>query len=137
MHQIISEYKGDLRTKVKHLQSGNEIITDAPTDNHGKGEYFSPTDLIAGALGSCVLTIMAIVAERRKLDLKGTRTEITKVMGEHPRRIVEIKVQIYFIKTFSPSEKKVLEKAAHTCPVHQSLSLDLEKNLIFNYPIEK
>ena len=137
MPHIVSEYTGDLRTKVKHLQSGNEITTDAPLDNYGKGECFSPTDLIAGALGSCVLTIMAIVAERRKLDLKGTRTEITKFMGENPRRIAEIKVNIYFNRTFSNSEKKVLEKAAHTCPVHQSLNINLEKNLIFNYPIEK
>ena len=137
MHHIVSEYKGELRTKVRHLQSGNEIITDAPVDNHGKGEFFSPTDLIAGALGSCILTIMAIVAERRRLDLKGTRTEITKIMGEKPRRIAEIKVEIYFNRTFSPLEKKVLEKAAHTCPVHQSLNGKLKKNLIFNYPLGK
>ena len=137
MHHIVSEYTGELRTKVKHMQSGNEIITDAPVDNHGKGEYFSPTDLIAGALGSCILTIMAIVAERRKLDLKGTRAEITKIMGENPRRIAEIKVQIYFNSTFSSSETKILEKAAHTCPVHQSLNGHLKKKLIFNYPIDK
>ena len=137
MYHIVSEYEGQLRTRLKHVQSGNEILTDAPRDNHGKGEAFSPTDLVAGALGSCILTIMAIVGERRNIDLKGTRAEITKVMGKNPRRISEIYVQIYFQQTFPSSERKILEKAAHTCPVHKSLDDALEKKLIFNYPVEK
>ena len=96
MHQIIIEYEGELRTRAKHLKSGNEIFTDAPVDNHGKGEAFSPTDLTAASLGSCILTIMGIAAERRGMDLKGTRSEITKIMGQNPRRINKVKIQIHF-----------------------------------------
>ena len=135
MHQIIVEYEGELRTKAKHLQSGNEIITDAPVDNHGKGEAFSPTDLVATALASCVLTIMGIVAERRDIDLKGTTSEVTKVMGENPRRIAEIHVDIHFKFDISNQDRKVLEKAAHSCPVHQSLHGEfVKKKIVFNYP---
>ena len=134
MHQITVEYKGELRTKAKHLQSGNELITDAPIDNHGKGEAFSPTDLVATALASCILTIMGIVAERRNIDLKGTTSEVTKVMGENPRRIAEIHVNIYFKTNISDKDRKVLEKAAHSCPVHQSLHDEfVEKKIQFNY----
>ena len=134
MHQIIVEYEGDLRTRAKHLKSGNEIVTDAPIDNHGKGEAFSPTDLAATALASCILTIMGIVGERKGLDLRETHSEITKIMGENPRRISEIHVQIYFKMDFSETDRKILEKAAHSCPVHQSLHQDLKKEIIFNYP---
>ena len=134
MHQIIAEYEGELRTKAKHLQSGNEIVTDAPIDNHGKGEAFSPTDLAATALASCVLTIMGIVGERKGLDLKGTLSKVTKIMSENPRRISEIHLQIDFKTNFSDKDKKILEKAAHSCPVHQSLHDDLNKNILFNYP---
>ena len=135
MHQIIVEYEGELRTKAKHLQSGNEIITDAPVVNHGKGEAFSPTDLVATALASCVLTIMGIVAERREIDLKGTTSEVTKVMGENPRRIAEIHVAIHFKSDISNQDRKVLEKAAHSCPVHQSLHGEfVKKKIMFNYP---
>ena len=134
MHQITVEYKGELRTKAKHLQSGNELITDAPIDNHGKGEAFSPTDLVATALASCILTIMGIVAERRNIDLKGTTSEVTKVMWENPRRIAEIHVDIYFKTNISDQYRKVLEKAAHSCPVHQSLHDEfVEKKIKFNY----
>ena len=134
MHQITIEYEGELRTRAKHLQSGNELITDAPIDNHGKGEAFSPTDLVATALASCILTIMGIVAERRNIDLKGTISEVTKVMGENPRRIAEIHVNIYFKTDISSQDRKVLEKAAHSCPVHQSLHGNfVEKKIIFNY----
>ena len=135
MHQIIVEYEGELRTRAKHLQSGNELITDAPVDNHGKGEAFSPTDLVATALASCILTIMGIVAERRKIDLKGTSSKVTKIMGESPRRISEIHIDIYFKFDILTQDRKVLEKAAHSCPVHQSLHGDvMEKKIVFNYP---
>ena len=134
MHQIIIEYEGELRTRAKHLKSGNEIFTDAPVDNHGKGEAFSPTDLTAASLGSCILTIMGIAAESRGMDLKGTRSEITKVMGQNPRRIKKVKIQIYFKSNYSIIERKILETAAHACPVHQSLHVDLEKEIIFHYP---
>ena len=134
MHQIIIEYEGALRTRAMHLQSGNEIITDAPVDNHGKGEAFSPTDLVVAALGSCILTIMGIAGERRGLDLNGTRTEAEKIMGINPRRISEIHFNIYFKTNFSDTEKKILEKAAHSCPVHQSLHPDMNKIITFHYP---
>ena len=135
MHQIIVEYEGDLRTRAKHLKSGNEIVTDAPIDNHGKGETFSPTDLIATALASCILTIMGIVGKRRGLNLQGTTSEITKIMSENPRRISEIHVKIFFKINFPQNHQKILEKAAYSCPVHQSLHENLKKKLIFNYPI--
>ena len=134
MHQIVIEYEGDLRTRAKHLQSGNEILTDAPVDNHGKGEAFSPTDLTATALGSCILTIMGIAAENRGRNLKGTRIEVTKMMGQKPRRISEIQVEIFFKTNFSENERKILKKAAYSCPVHKSLHHEMKKHIIFNYP---
>ena len=134
MHQIVVKYEGDLRTRARHLQSGNEIVTDAPIDNHGKGEAFSPTDLASAALASCILTIMGIVGERGGMELKGTRAEVTKDMSQNPRRISSIHVKIYFKINFSDKQKKVLEKAAHSCPVHHSLHTDMQKEIIFNYP---
>jgi len=134
MHQIVVKYEGDLRTRARHLQSGNEIVTDAPIDNHGKGEAFSPTDLASAALASCILTIMGIVGERGGMELKGTRAEVTKDMSPNPRRISSIHVKIYFKINFSDKQKKILEKAANSCPVHQSLHTDMQKEIIFNYP---
>ena len=134
MHQIVVKYEGDLRTRARHLQSGNEIVTDAPIDNHGKGEAFSPTDLASAALASCILTIMGIVGERGGMELKGTRAEVTKDMSQNPRRISSIHVKIYFKINFSDKQKKVLEKAAHSCPVHHSLHTDMQKEIIFDYP---
>ena len=134
MHQIFIEYEGGLRTRAKHLKSGNEIFTDAPVDNYGKGDAFSPTDLAAAALGSCILTIMGIAAESRGINLMGTYSEVTKVMGKKPRRIEEINIQIYFKNNFSDSEKKILETSAHACPVHKSLHADMKKEIIFHYP---
>ena len=133
MCQIIVEYVGELRTRAKHLKSGNEILTDAPIDNHGKGEAFSPTDLTAAALGSCILTIMGIAAESRRMDIVGTHSEITKIMGKSPRRIAKVQVQVYFKNNFSEIERKILETAAHSCPVHKSLHDDLKKEIIFHY----
>ena len=134
MHQIVVEYEGKLRTRAKHLQSGNEILTDAPLDNHGKGEAFSPTDLTAAALGSCILTIMGIAAESRGLDLLGTRAEVSKIMGQNPRRIAGLQLEIYFKINFAYKERKILETAAHSCPVHKSLNADMKKDIIFHYP---
>ena len=94
MHQIIIEYEGRLRTRAKHLQSGNEIFTDAPIDNNGKGEAFSPTDLVATSLVSCMLTVMGITANRHNIDINGTRAGVNKLMGVDPRRIIEIKIEI-------------------------------------------
>lgn len=120
MATIETIYLGELRSEAKHLQSGNTIITDAPTDNHGKGEAFSPTDLVAGALGSCMLTLMDLAARRLRIDLKGTRVEITKIMAADPRRIGEIVINFYFPGDYSDKCKTIMERAADTCPVGKS-----------------
>lgn len=127
-------YLGDLRTQATHLQSNETIVTDAPTDNNGKGEAFSPTDLAASALGSCAMTIMGIVAKREGLDLSGSTVEITKIMSaEMPRRIAKIEVN-FKMKTpevLSEEQKNKYVRAAHTCPVSLSLHPDIEQ--IFNF----
>ena len=133
MHQIEIEYKGNLRTESVHLESGQKLITDAPVDNKGKGEAFSPTDLTVSALGSCMLTIMGIAAERRDIDISGVRAEIEKVMGANPRRIVQIIINIYFQIKLAKHEKKIFEKSALSCPVHRSLHPDIEILTQFHY----
>ncbi|TAE71013.1 MAG: OsmC family peroxiredoxin [Bacteroidetes bacterium] len=131
--QII--YKGNLRTQATHLQSGNTLITDAPTDNHGMGEAFSPTDLLATSLGSCMLTIMGIKAADAGITLEGTTVEITKIMAANPRRVGEIHVVFNFPEglTVDAKTQQILENAAHTCPVAKSLHPDLVTNVIFNW----
>jgi uncharacterized OsmC-like protein len=126
-------YLGHLRTSSVHLQSGTEILSDAPVDNHGKGEAFSPTDLVANALGSCVLTIMGIKAQDLNIDISGTTAEVTKTMQLEPRRIAKIEINVTFIKFQDEKTKKILEKAAMTCPVINSLHPDLEKIISFNW----
>jgi putative redox protein len=127
-------YLGNLRTEAIHLKSGNKIITDAPPDNNGKGEAFSPTDLLATSLGSCMLTIMGIIAERHAINIDGTSIEITKIMDANPRRVSEIIVEFSMPKNnYSDKEKNLLENAAHTCPVAKSLSSELKKTVKFNY----
>jgi uncharacterized OsmC-like protein len=127
-------YTGNLRTEATHLKSGNKLITDAPVDNNGKGEAFSPSDLMATSLGSCMLTIMGIVAQNHNLNIDGTSIEITKIMESNPRRVSEIIVEFTMKKgNFTDKEKQLLENAAHTCPVAKSLSADLKQTVIFNY----
>lgn len=126
-------YKGDLRTEATHLKSGSTIITDAPVDNEGKGEAFSPTDLVATALASCMITIMGIVARRDGIDMEGTIAEVEKIMMSDPRRIGEIRININFQKHIEEKDGKKLERAAHTCPVSKSLSSDLKEIVKFNY----
>ena len=128
------EYMGELRTEAVHLRSGKKIITDAPIDNQGKGESFSPTDLIATALGSCMMTIMGIVAEREGIKLDGTIAEVEKVMDTNPRRISEIKIKIKCIQKLNREQRYKLEKAAKTCPVSNSLSENLKETIEFMYP---
>ena len=127
-------YEGSLRTKARHIQSGNSIVTDAPVDNEGKGEAFSPTDLVATALASCMLTIMGIVAERNDVELKGTTAEVEKIMGAMPRQISGIKIKILFNKNFDKITKRKLESAALTCPVSNSLNKNLKESIKFIYP---
>jgi len=128
---ISSDYIGGLRCKSKHGPSGNELITDAPVDNHGKGEAFSPTDLVATALGACVMTTMGILAQRLNIDLTGMHAECTKDMVSAPfRRIGKLTARITIPKNvtsnISPVDREKLERAAHTCPVHKSLHPDVE-----------
>lgn len=134
-HKITSQvvYLGDLRTESVHLQSGNKIITDAPLDNNGKGEAFSPTDTVATALASCATTIMGIKARDMDLDLSSLRAEVTKTMSAAPRRISGIKIEFYFDKELSDKQKTILERAAFTCPVFQSLNPDMIKEIKFNW----
>ena len=127
------EYKGGLRTEAVHLKSGKTIITDAPIDNQGKGEAFSPTDLVATALGSCMITIMGIVAEREGITLDGTTAEVEKVMATSPRRIGEVKIKIKFIQKLNRDQIDKLERAAKTCPVSGSLSENLKETVEFIY----
>ncbi|MFC4871207.1 OsmC family protein [Negadavirga shengliensis] len=134
MPTIKSSYQGNLRTRAEHLQSGEQIITDAPVDNNGKGEAFSPTDLVAGALGSCMVTIMGIIAEREGLHLEGLAWEITKVMQANPRKIQEIIVDMNWEKPIK--DDKLLQKlknAAKTCPVALSLHPDIKQTVNFNF----
>lgn len=127
------EYQGNLRTQALHLQSNNQIITDAPTDNHGKGEAFSPTDLLATSLASCMLTIIGIKAESMEIDVVGTKAEVTKTMVAEPSRVSEVKVNIQFAKDFDERTRKVLEAAALTCPVAKSIHPDIKQDVSFSY----
>lgn len=123
-------YLGELRTTAKHLQSGNSILTDAPVDNHGKGQNFSPTDLVATALATCMITVMGIKANQKGLNMEGAKAEVSKIMAANPRRITEIQVQLTMpAGDFSEEDKKILEQIAFTCPVAQSLSADLLQNV--------
>lgn len=126
-------YVGELRTVCMHLQSGTEILTDAPTDNHGKGEAFSPTDLVATALGSCMVSIMGIKSKDLEVDLKDSKVSITKIMQSEPRKIAKIKVVLDLSIATSDKNKIILERAAMTCPVLLSLHPDIEKEVVFNW----
>ena len=126
-------YQNNLRTETEHIASGEKIITDAPVDNNGKGEAFSPTDLVATALGSCMITIMAISANKYDIDMSGTNASVKKIMGSDPRRISEISIDINMNKNIEEKDRKRLERSALTCPVHRSLHPDLEKKIRFIY----
>lgn len=118
-------YQGDLRTTAIHLQSNNEIITDAPVDNHGKGEAFSPTDLLATSLASCMLTIIGIKAADMEIDVTGTTAEVTKVMSADPRRVSEVHVAITFSQDLDDKTQKIFYNTALTCPVAKSIHPDI------------
>ncbi len=126
-------YLGQLRTQATHLQSNTKIFTDAPKDNHGKGEAFSPTDLVATALASCMISIMGIVALKEGITpIDGTIAEVTKIMYAEPRRIGEIHITLTFPKNnFNDKEKNIYEHAAYTCPVAKSLHPDLKQVIAF------
>lgn len=127
-------YLGNLRSEITHLQSGEKIVTDAPTDNQGKGEFFSPTDMFATSLASCMLTIMGISAKSYGFDIDGTEVTTTKVMGTNPRRVVEIIVEMTFPHNrYTDKERKLIELAANECPVANSLHPDVKKTITFKF----
>ena len=126
-------YDGNLRTSAEHLDSGSIINTDAPKDNQGLGEKFSPTDLVCVSLASCMLTIMGIAMQKYNIDLQGTTASVKKTMGTEPRMISKIDITIKFNTSFDEKVKTVLERSALNCPVHKSLSNDIKKNINFIY----
>ena len=126
-------YKNNLRTEAQHIASGQKIITDAPLDNNGKGGAFSPTDLVATALASCMITIMAIAAEKNGINISETSASVKKVMGINPRTISDVVIEITMSNDLALKDRKRLEKAALACPVHKSLHPDMNKEITFSY----
>lgn len=126
-------YIGGLRTTSVHLQSGTEIITDAPTDNNGKGEAFSPTDMVANSLATCMFTIMGIKANQMEINFDGSTASVTKVMQSEPRMISKIIVEFDMNMSADEKTKTILERAALTCPVYLSLHPDIQKEVSFNW----
>ena len=133
MSQSNIVYKNNLRTEAVHLSSGETIITDAPIDNKGKGEAFSPTDLVATALGYFMITIMGIAAQKHDIDISGTSASVKKIMGSNPRKIAEVVIDISMSNHLNENDRKRLERAALSCPVHKSLHPDLIKTISFFY----
>ena len=136
MSNIISTvtYLGELRTECHHLKSGEKFITDAPLDNNGKGQAFSPTDLTSTSLGACLLTLMGIAGNSHDIDIKGTVVTISKFMASEPRRISKVGALVKFgSNNYTTKEKKILERAALTCPVAMSLHPDIEQDITFVY----
>lgn len=134
MATIQTTYLGELRTEATHVYSGNKTITDAPLDNQGKAESFSPTDLLTASLGSCMITIMGIAAREHGINIEGTTCTLTKIMASDPRRVSEIQVVLNFPKgDYTDREKAILERSALNCPVAKSLHPDLVQKVTFNY----
>ena len=130
----IVNYLGNLRTESIHISSNNKIVTDAPKDNNGKGEAFSPTDLVATSLSSCILTVIGIVSKKIKYDLTNTKSSVKKIMAGSPRRRAEIVVKIEFSKPADSKTKTIIEKTALNCPVSKSLHPDIKQNISFMWP---
>jgi putative redox protein len=134
MPTITAAYSGSLRTEAVHVKSGNTIITDAPPDNNGKGEAFSPTDLVSAALGSCMMTVMGILAEREGIKLEGLTSEVTKIMDSNPRKIKEIQISFTHPSlSASDLQKEKLKRAALSCPVALTLSDTVKQTIHFNF----
>ena len=129
MNSFEIKYKGNLRTTAKHIESGSIIDTDAPKDNHGRGQNFSPTDMLCSSLASCILTIMAISVAKQDIDIKGVTAIVKKKMLDKPRRIAKIEIDFIFPKQYDTKIKTILERAAHNCPVHRALSKSVEKHI--------
>ena len=134
METVRTKYLGDLRTEAEHVASGTKIITDAPLDNHGKGEFFSPTDLYAASYGSCALTIMGIAAQKHGFDVDGAEVKTTKIMGVDPRRVVELALEFTFPHNrYSEKERQIIELSVKQCPVANSLHPDLRITKTITY----
>jgi len=133
-HSIENKYVGKLRTSSTHLNSGKNIITDAPTDNNGKGETFAPTDLVSSALCSCMTTVMGICAEKGNFEMPNSTAKITKIMSANPRKISEIKIELNFDNNnLTDTQKNKLMSVAENCPVAKSLNPDIKQTLKFNF----
>ncbi|HEU4420179.1 MAG TPA: OsmC family protein [Planctomycetota bacterium] len=133
MVTITAQYEGDLCCTAVHGPSGSKLQTDAPKDNEGLGRFFSPTDLVATALGTCILTTMGIVARRHGIELKGAHVSVEKHMNSNPRRIGRLPAEVTMPGSFTAEQKKLLEAAAHACPVHKSLHADIESPITFRW----
>jgi putative redox protein len=130
METAKTKYLGDLRTEIIHIRSGSVIITDAPIDNKGKGENFSPTDMVASALGSCIFTIMGIAAREHRFSIEESTCKITKIMADNPRKIGEIKIEFDLTaNSYSEKQKKILDYCVKTCPVALSLNESVLQNV--------
>jgi putative redox protein len=134
MVSMTGVYLGELRTEATHLRSGNKIITDAPPDNNGKGEAFSPTDLTCASLNSCMMTLMGMLAQREEIDMRGLRSEIVKIMASNPRKIAEVQITFFHDNLRATDiQKEKLKRAALTCPVALSLGEDVKQSVTFNF----
>lgn len=134
MATVTAKYLGDLRTECVHVASGTKLVTDAPVDNQGKGEAFSPTDLCATALAACAMTIIGIYGRSHDVDVTGTTIEVTKTMNANPRRIGKLEVVFTMPdREYTDKQKLLIERAAHTCPVHLSLHPDVEQVFTFKW----
>ena len=132
-HQIKVKYLGNLRTKATHIKSNNTIVTDAPIDNNGKGEAFSPTDLFVSSLASCMITIMGIVSKTSGFEIGELKADVRKVMASNPRRISEVYIDFHFQNAFTEKEKSILERAAKHCPVGKSINDNIKEVISFHY----
>lgn len=134
METVQIEYIGDLRTRAKHMRSGDEFITDAPVDNQGKGEAFSPTDLLATSLGTCAITTIGIAGRTHVFNIDGTIVKVTKIMVSDPRRVGEVIVEFIFpANNYSDKEKEIIRRTAETCPVNRSLHPDVKQTFVFTF----
>ncbi|MGE5424307.1 MAG: OsmC family protein [Syntrophothermus sp.] len=133
METARSKYLGQLRTESEHVKSGTKIITDAPPDNHGKGEAFSPTDLLATSLGVCMITIIGINAEKNGWSIDGAEWKVTKIMADNPRRVSEIIVELTFKGEYTDQQKRLIEYTTKNCPVALSLHPDLKQTIVISY----
>lgn len=137
MVQIDAEYQGDLHCTAEHVPSGVTLTTDAPKDNHGRGESFSPTDLVATALGTCMATIMGIQARKHGFDLEGMEISVEKEMASNPRRIASLRTEVRMPRPLDEQTRQHLEQAARHCPVHHSIHSDIDAPIVFHWPAEQ